>query len=86
MRNLGDGASPATTLRYYRSPDATIASDDTSVGTDAVSALAPSGLAEESIRLTAPLSAGIYYYGACIDRWPENPPGKTIAPALYLCS
>ena len=67
VRNVGDGASPATTLRYYRSTDATITNGDTSVGADAVTALAPSGLTEESIRLTAPLSAGTYYYGACID-------------------
>ena len=67
VRNVGEGVSPATTLRYYRSTDATITSGDTSVGTDAVSALAPSGLTEESIRLTAPSSAGIYYYGACVD-------------------
>ena len=67
VRNVGDGASPATTLRYYRSTDATITSGDTSVGTDALSALAPSGLTEESIRLTAPSSGGTYYYGACVE-------------------
>ena len=67
VRNAGDGASPATTLRYYRSTDATITSGDTPVGTDALSALPPSGLTEESIRLTAPSSAGTYYYGACVD-------------------
>ncbi len=67
MRNVGEGASPATTLRYYRSTDATITSADTSVGTDALGTLAPSGLTEESIRLTAPASGGTYYYGACVD-------------------
>ena len=67
VRNVGDGASPATTLRYYRSTDATITSGDTSVGTDALSALPPSGLTEASIRLTAPSSDGTYYYGACVD-------------------
>ena len=67
VRNAGDGASPATMLRYYRSTDATITSGDMPVGTDALSALPPSGLAEESIRLTAPSSAGTYYYGACVD-------------------
>ena len=67
VRNAGDGASPATILRYYRSTDATITSGDTPVGTDALSALPPSGLTEESIRLTAPSSAGTYYYGACVD-------------------
>ena len=67
VRNVGEGASQATTLRYYRSTDETITSGDTSVGTDAVSALPPSGLTEESIRLTAPSSGGTYYYGACVE-------------------
>ena len=43
VRNLGDGASAATTLRYYRSTDATITTSDTLVGTDAVAALAAGG-------------------------------------------
>ena len=67
VRNDGDGASAATTLRYYRSTDATITSADTSVGTDAVGVLAASGTSPESIGLTAPASAGTYYYGACVD-------------------
>ena len=67
VRNAGDGRSAATTLRYYRSSDATISASDTAVGTDAVGALAASGTSAESVRLTAPSSAGTYYYGACVD-------------------
>ena len=67
VRNQGDGSSAATTLRYYRSTDATISGTDTQVDTDAVSALAASGTSAESIGLTAPASAGRYYYGACVD-------------------
>ena len=67
VSNSGDGASPATTLRYYRSTDATISSADTQVGTDAVGTLAASGTSAESISLTAPASAGTYYFGACVD-------------------
>ena len=67
VRNSGDGGSVATTLRYYRSADATISGTDTQVGTDAVSALPASGTSAESIDLTAPSSAGTYYYGACVD-------------------
>ena len=67
MRNQGSGPSVATTLRYYRSTDATITSTDTQVGTDAVSALSASGTSDESIDLTAPSSAGTYYYGACVN-------------------
>ena len=67
VRNYGDANSDATTLRYYRSTDATISVSDTAVGTDEVSALVPSGQVSEGIDLTAPLSTGTYYYGACVD-------------------
>ena len=67
VRNSGSGRSAATTLRYYRSSDATISTSDTAVGTDTVSALAASGSGPESIGLTAPSTAGTYYYGACVD-------------------
>ena len=65
--NRGTGEADAATLRYYRSTDATITTGDTEVGTDAVSALAPEGTSDESITLTAPSTAGTYYYGACVD-------------------
>ena len=67
VRNAGDEQSAATTLRYYRSTDATITSSDTEIGTDAVGELAASGTSAESISLTAPSTAGTYYYGACVD-------------------
>ena len=67
VRNYGDANSDATTLRYYRSTDATISVSDTEVGTDEVSALVPSGQVSEGIHLTAPSTAGTYYYGACVD-------------------
>ena len=66
VRNRGTGPSTATTLRYHQSSDATITTSDRSVGTDAVSVLSASGTGLESILLTAPLSAGTYYYGACV--------------------
>ena len=67
VRNDGDGAAAATTLRYYRSTDATITSSDTSVGTDALRRLSAGATSPESISLTAPSSAGTYYFGACVD-------------------
>ena len=67
VHNQGDGQSAATTLRWYRSSDATISTADTRVGTDAVRGLSASGTSPESISLTAPSSAGTYYYGACVD-------------------
>ena len=67
VRNDGDDASAATTLRYYRSTDVTITTADMQVDTDTVRALMASGTSEESVSLTAPASAGTYYYGACVD-------------------
>ena len=67
VRNQGDEPSSATTLRYYRSTDATITSDDEEVGTDAIVALNPSAINGVLISLTAPASAGTYYYGACVE-------------------
>ena len=67
VRNQGTGSAAATTLRYYRSTDARISSSDTEVGTDSVSSLSANRTGDESIRLTAPTSAGTYYYGACVD-------------------
>ena len=67
VRNAGDGASEATTLRYYRSADAAISRTDMEVGTDAVAALAASGTGGESVELVAPSTPGTYHYGACVD-------------------
>ena len=67
VRNRGNARSAATTLRYFRSLDGTISSGDSRVGTDAVGALAASDTSRESVSLTAPSSAGTYYYGACVD-------------------
>ena len=57
-------------LRYYRSTDATITTSDTEVGTDEVPVLAPSGTSSQSVSLTAPSTAGTYYYGGCVDAVP----------------
>ena len=67
VQNAGDGASEPTTLRYYRSPDAEISSSDTEVGTEAVAELAASATSSQSVSLTAPTTAGTYYYGVCVD-------------------
>ena len=67
VRNAGDESSVATTLRYYRSTNTTISSSDTEVGTDSVGALSASATSAESVDLTAPSTAGTYYYGACVD-------------------
>ena len=67
VRNDGEGSSAATTLRYYRSTDATITTSDTEVGTDSVAGLAAAGTSDQSVDLTAPSSPGTHYYGACVD-------------------
>ena len=72
VHNQGAGGSAATTVRYYRSTDATITTSDTSEGTDAVSALAPLTNSAETISLTAPSTDGTYYYGACVDAVPRE--------------
>ena len=66
VRNQGSSSSASTTLRYYRSTDATISASDTSVGTDTVSTLSAGASSDESITVTAPTTAGTYYYGACV--------------------
>ena len=67
VSNAGDGESPATTLRYYRSEDATITPSDTAVGTADIGVLSAAGTSAKSISLTAPSRAGPYYYAACVD-------------------
>ena len=67
VRNQGNGPSAATTLRYYRSSNVVISTGDAQVGTDSVEGLSASGASAESISLTAPSSAGTYYYGACVE-------------------
>ena len=67
MRNQGNGRSDSTTLRYYQSTDSTITTEDTEVGTDSVFRLDASESGAESISVTAPSTAGTYYYGGCVD-------------------
>ena len=67
VRNDGNGSSAATTLRYYRSTDATVTTSDMEVATDDLPSLAPSATSSQSVSLTAPTTAGTYYYGACVD-------------------
>ena len=66
VRNQGGSTAAGTTLTYYRSTNAMIDTNDTSVGTDPVSGLAAAATGAESIDLTAPSTAGTYYYGACV--------------------
>ena len=84
VRNQGTGRSSATTLRWYRSTNATISTRDTEVGTDAVGALAASGSSAESISLTAPSSAGTWYYGACAVSVAGESGGNNCSPGVSV--
>ena len=67
IQNFGDGASVASTLRYYRSTDPTITTSDTELGRDTVPGLAASEFSLHELDVTLPSSPGTYYYGVCVD-------------------
>ena len=67
VRNQGDAASVATTLRYFQSEDQTISTEDEQLGSASVGALDTGNSSEQSIEVTAPNAVGKYYYGACVD-------------------
>ena len=67
VSNEGGAAAGSTTLRYYRSSDDTIDTNDTAVGTDPVYSLSAGASSPESTSLTAPSTEGTYYYYACVD-------------------
>ena len=67
VHNRGDGASAATTLRYYRSTDTTITTSDTEEAADGVEGLAPRESVGFNRSMDSPSSAGTYYYGFCLD-------------------
>ena len=73
VKNQGNGSSSSTSLRYYRSTDATITSSDAIVPTAgnsgylSVNGLSPSGREDKSAVTPAPSELGTYYYGACVE-------------------
>ena len=70
VRNRGDATSAATTVRHYRSTDATVTSADTLEGTEEVRPLVSLQSSGKQIDLTAPLTPGTYYYSSCVDPVP----------------
>ena len=66
VKNDGNTASTRTAVEFYRSDDNRITSRDTSLGTETVSAIAAGRTSQVSHTLTAPNTAGDYYYGACV--------------------
>ena len=67
VENIGKATSPATTIRYYRSSDDEVTSDDTEIATRSVPALGWFDGSESTVEETAPEEPGTYYYGACVD-------------------
>ena len=65
VENTGEGLSPETILKYYRSSD--IGVSGTEVGQKTVSPIAAMGTSDVSISLTAPDAPGTYLYYACIS-------------------
>ena len=67
VRNQGNGPSEPTTLRYYRSTDSVVTTEDAEVGIVQVDALDASASSAASVRTTAPPTPGTYYYSACVE-------------------
>ena len=67
IRNQGTVPSAKAQVRFYRSTDATITPADTQMKTADLPAIAVDATRNKWIRLTAPNTAGVYYYGVCIE-------------------
>ncbi len=73
VNNQGNGLSSSSTLRYYRSTDATITTTDAGIPTNgspgflSVDGLSPSGSVDKSAGTRAPSTLGTYYFGVCVE-------------------
>ena len=67
LTNQGTHAAPATTIRYYRSLDATISADDTELRAVNVGQIGAGKSTTTWALLLSPTVSGVYYYGACVD-------------------
>ena len=67
IRNQGKVPSGKAQVRFYRSDDATITPADTQMKTTDLPAIAVDATQNKWVRLTAPDTAGVYYYGVCIE-------------------
>ena len=67
LTNQGTNAAPATTIRYYRSLDATISAADTELRAVNVGQLNAGEIIATWALLLSPTVSGVYYYGACVD-------------------
>ena len=67
LTNQGTNAAPATTIRYYRSLDATISAADTELQAVNVGQIGAGKSTTTWALLLSPTVSGVYYYGACVD-------------------
>ena len=68
VENRGRSAAPATTLRYYRSLDATISPEaDTELRAVPIGRIGPGKRETTWGLLPSPVSLGVFYYGVCVD-------------------
>jgi len=67
VKNIGGANSNLSNIRYFRSNDKTIDTNDTQIGINAIASLSVNGTNNESTNISAPNTAGTYYYGACAD-------------------
>ena len=67
LTNQGTRAAEATTIRYYRSLDATISAADTELRAVNVGQLNAGEITATWASLLSPTVSGAYYYGACVD-------------------
>lgn len=68
VRNQGTVSLPtSTTVRFHRSDDPIIGSNDTEIGSRGIGQLAASQSAGRFVTQTGPTTEGRYYYGACVD-------------------
>ena len=67
VSNQGKGTARPTTLRGYRSANASISTNDTEIGSIQVGSLRANAAETQQIHLTVPLAVGTYYYGVVVD-------------------
>lgn len=66
VRNQGSGASPSTTLRYFKSSNQIISTGDQEIGSDPVAVLAAGANSPEQT-LFAISSPGVFWVGGCVE-------------------
>ena len=67
LKNQGRGESTATRIRYYRSTDEVISTEDTQLGSANRDPLAANATIRRYLTITASTTPGTYYYGVCVD-------------------